>query len=487
MDHLEGDHVPFCLALSLSPTLCHMLGAEILLRRYLDYTDRQIEFGRRELARTAVDGDLRRLASIYYDRQIERRFSFTERYEKNILGALDYYQRKGRVEILATAATHAFFPFIASFPEAMNAQIEVAIGAYRRHFGKYPQGFWLPELGWTGEVEGYLQSFNFGYTIVDTHGMVFGRPPAKKGSFYPVKTPQGIFVIGRDFHAAEHLSRIVKAGGYRDNSRDAGYELPAELIGSFINRNGGRTSTGYKYWNSGRNGRGPLYNPREAGEKAAAHAREFLEERSARLQAAEKHMDGSPLSLCAFDADSLGRFWYEGPAFLESLFRMGRGYQNIQFMTPSEYLYKQDAGTFQVTMPEFSSGGVNGYAEMWLDSSNDWMYRHLSRAMERMVELAERFPDDSGLKERTLNQAAREILLVQASDWPRMLYRQESAEYARSRIEGSLRNFTTIYEALGSSYISTEWLTSLEKRHNIFPHINYRVFRRKRNGKNFGG
>jgi 1,4-alpha-glucan branching enzyme len=166
---------------------------------------------------------------------------------------------------------------------------------------------------------------------------------------------------------------------------------------------------------------------------------------------------------------------------------MGRGYQNIRFMTPSEYLYKQDAGTFQVLTPEFSSGGANGYAETWLDASNDWMYRHLSRAMDRMVELAERFPDDSGLKERTLNQAAREILLMQASDWPRMLYRQESAEYARGQIEGALRNFTTIYEALGSGYISTEWLTGLEKRHNIFPHINYRIFRRKHNGKNSGG
>ena len=61
-----------------------------------------------------------------------------------------------------------------------------------------------------------------------------------------------------------------------------------------------------------------------------------------------------------------------------------------------------------------------------------------------------------------------------------MLYKQESASYARSRIENSLRNFTTIYEALGSNYISTEWLTQLERRNNIFPAINYRVFRRKR-------
>jgi 1,4-alpha-glucan branching enzyme len=61
-----------------------------------------------------------------------------------------------------------------------------------------------------------------------------------------------------------------------------------------------------------------------------------------------------------------------------------------------------------------------------------------------------------------------------------MLYKQECAEYARNQIESALRNFTTIYEALGSNYISTEWLTNLERRNNVFPNINYRIFRRKK-------
>jgi 1,4-alpha-glucan branching enzyme len=107
------------------------------------------------------------------------------------------------------------------------------------------------------------------------------------------------------------------------------------------------------------------------------------------------------------------------------------------------------------------------------------MYRHALRALDRMVEIVDRFPDNTGLKERALNQATREILLALSSDWSKMLYKQENADYAKSRIESSLRNFTTIYEALGSNYISTEWLTQLEKRNNIFPNINYRVFRRR--------
>ncbi|MCL2411622.1 MAG: DUF1957 domain-containing protein, partial [Treponema sp.] len=168
------------------------------------------------------------------------------------------------------------------------------------------------------------------------------------------------------------------------------------------------------------------------------------------------------------------------PQFIETLFRMAAGYRDVKFVCPSEYLFKQEASSIQVVSPEFSSCGVNGYAENWLDVSNDWIYRHLFRAMERMSELAERFPDDTGLNERALNQAAREVLLAQSSDWPALLQKQESAEFARHRAENSLRNFTTIYEALGSNYISTEWLTTLERKHNLFPNINYRVFRRKK-------
>jgi 1,4-alpha-glucan branching enzyme len=268
---------------------------------------------------------------------------------------------------------------------------------------------------------------------------------------------------------------------YRNNGKDAGYELPAEQVEFFLTPGGSRPRTGFKYWSSAaQKDQKPLYDPRRAAEKAVEHARFFLERQNTRLSEAGKYMEEVPVSLCAFDADAIGRFWYEGPQFLEALFRLSAGYRELQFMTPSEYLYKQDISSFQTSIPEFSSQGTNGYAETWLDSSNDWMYRHLIRSMDRMRELAERFPDDMGLKERALNQAAREILLAAASDWPKMLYLEDSAEYARGQIEAALRNFTTIYEALGSNYISTEWLTSLEKRHNVFPHINYRVFRRKR-------
>jgi 1,4-alpha-glucan branching enzyme len=270
---------------------------------------------------------------------------------------------------------------------------------------------------------------------------------------------------------------MQKEGPYRDNNRDAVEDPENGEINPFIAKNGEKYHSGYKYRQKGND---RPYDPAAAKSRMQEQAREFLENLNGRLSAASAYMKETPISLCAFNADCFGRQWHGGDHFIESLFRLAAGYGELQFMTPSEYLFQQPISAIEASHPEFSSWGDNGYAELWLDSSNDWIYRHINHSIGRMVELADRFTEDSSLKERALNQAARELLLAQASDWPALLYREESAEYAKKQIESALQNFTTIYESLGRSHISAEWLTSLECRHNLFPNINYRVFRSRR-------
>jgi len=485
LNRLENDHVPFRLGLAVSPSLCHMLCDELLQRKYIAFADKQIEFGRRELERTAGDSALNKLAQIYYNHVVDRRIAYTEKYEKNILKAFDFYKRRGKMEILGCCATNAFLPFIGHNQETLQAQMETPVSIFRRHFGSCSQGFWLPCLGWTPAIEPFLKAYNYSYTIIDNHGLFFGSPAPAKGSFAPVKTPNGTFVIARDLYTAQEIEKITADELFRNNKRDIGYELPHEKVSLFQSAEGRRSATGFKYWahntaDGKSSGLNNIYNTQAAQAKTIEYANEFLANITARLEEASGLMKEPPISLFANNADNFGRLWHEGAVFLEALFRAAAGKKDIKIICPGEYIYKQNISSFQTVEPDFSSGGENGYAQTWLDVSNDWIYRHLYRSMERMTELAERFPDDTGLKERALNQAAREILLAQSSDWPALLYKQDSTEYARGKVENSLRNFTTIYEALGSNYISTEWLTTLERRHNIFPNINYRVFRRKK-------
>ncbi|HCM29029.1 MAG: glycoside hydrolase [Treponema sp. GWB1_62_6] len=482
-ERLDADRIPFKLAMSFSPTLCQMLADESLRARYLEHLDRLIDFGAKEVDRTSGDPEMNRLARFYYDRAVEDRHLYAERYERDILRAFDFYHKKGRIELLTTAATHAFLPFYASCPEAIQAQIEVALSVHRAAFGRNPQGFWLPELGWFPGVDEYLRSYNFAYTIVDTHGLMFADPVPGKGTFAPVKTASGLAVFGRDLAASREVwdaeNGYPADPAYRDFHRDVGYELPSKDMEDFLEIDGVRTATGFKYWAiTGRGAEKRIYDPDEAMIRMFDHASDFLDSRERRAESAFAITGESGVSLCAYTAELFGHWWFEGPAFIEELFREGATRSSLAFVTPSDAL--NSSGPLQTTTPELSTWGSNGYAETWLDASNDWTYRHIMRSVSRMIELAERFPDDGGLKERALNQAAREILLAQSSDWAVMLRNNNSPEYARRRIEESVANFTNIYDSLGGNYISTEWLTNLERRHNLFRDVNYRVFRTKR-------
>jgi 1,4-alpha-glucan branching enzyme len=93
-----------------------------------------------------------------------------------------------------------------------------------------------------------------------------------------------------------------------------------------------------------------------------------------------------------------------------------------------------------------------------------------------MTELAKRYPDEGGLKRKALNQAARELLLAQSSDWPFILSTGSTVPYAESRVKEHIYNFNYIYENLCRNTVNTEWLTKVEKKNNLFPDIDYRVF-----------
>jgi 1,4-alpha-glucan branching enzyme len=481
LTRLEQDAVPYRLAIALSPLLCGMLQDCDLNARFISYLDKKIEFGRKELDRNSQDPELQALSRYYYEADVERRIFYTERCNMNLLDLFRQFQATGKVELLTTAASYAFLPFYASRPEVISSQIETALVSHRRMFGKNPDGFWLPEFGWDGALEPCLKTYGFTYTMVTSHGMVLGNPPAAKGSFYPAKSKGGLVFLGRDFTAAGDLETLLAGddcSGFRNRFTDAGFELSLRALKPFIGRGKERCATGFRYHDGARARERRLYNPEEARQKAASLAREFLALRIKNLQEAQGHLAEPALSLCAFDSLCFGSSWYEGPAFLETLLREGAKSAKVELSCPADYIEKQ--GAFPVCEPEFSSWGEDGYAANWLDASNDWMYRHVFRAVQRMSEMTERFPNDTGLKERALNQAARELFLAMGADWPRMLNQGRDPEYARSQIEEALRNFTTIYESLGSNYISTERLTDLERRRPVFPFINYRMLARQK-------
>src|SRR5262249_42659556 len=153
--------------------------------------------------------------------------------------------------------------------------------------------------------------------------------------------------------------------------------------------------------------------------------------------------------LSPYDAELFGHWWYEGVEFLDLFVRKAYYDQNVfTLITPSDYLDRHP--TNQVAAPAASSWGADGYWQMWLNETNEWIYPHLRIAQERMTELAHLFESPDALQGRALRQAARELLLAQASDWPFILKTGTSPEYARKRVTEHLLRFTKIYEQLKS-------------------------------------
>jgi 1,4-alpha-glucan branching enzyme len=263
---------------------------------------------------------------------------------------------------------------------------------------------------------------------------------------------------------------------YREFYRDVGYDAPFEHVRPYVQPNGHRKMTGIKYQRiTGDSNFKEWYVPDNASRIAAEHAANFAFNRRAQAGHLAAVQGRPPVIVAPYDAELYGHWWYEGPQFLDDLFRQLHYDQDVvELVTPGDYLLRYP--TNQVVTPCASSWGKSGYNEYWVNESNSWIYRHLHAAGERMVELARRFPDAEGLTARALNQAARELLLAQSSDWAFIMTTGTMVPYAERRTNEHVVRFTRIYEGLLDGGVDEEWLREVESQDNLFPELDYRIY-----------
>ena len=96
------------------------------------------------------------------------------------------------------------------------------------------------------------------------------------------------------------------------------------------------------------------------------------------------------------------------------------------------------------------SWGDKGYSEVWLNGTNDWIYRHLHRARTAWSSWPATSRSPSGLQRRALNQAARELLLAQSTDWAFIMKTGTMVEYAKKRTRDHVARFNYLYRMLAS-------------------------------------
>lgn len=481
---LEGiaeDHLPCRLTLSLSPPLLNMLDDALLQARYLRHLDRLIALASHETARTRSDPPFSRLAEMYLQLFSQARETFLERYRGNLPRAFRRLQDAGVIEIISCAATHGYLPLLQVNEKAVRAQVQIGIDEYRRFFGRTPAGMWVPECGYYPGLDAILRAHGIRYFVVDTHAILYATPRPVYGTYAPLYCPSGVAVYGRDPSSSQQVwSSLVGYPGdpvYRDFYRDIGYDLDHAYLRPYLPPPGDRAPLGIKYYRiTGHTPEKAPYDPHRARERATQHARHFLSQCRHRVEWLRGKMDRPPLLVAPYDAELFGHWWFEGPQWLEGVIRQAATEPHtLQLITLSDYLHRLP--TNQVATPAASSWGAGGYHGVWLSEANRWIYPPLHRAADRMVELAARFPRAQGLQHRALNQAARELLLAQASDWAFLIQHGTAPHYATARVQRHLSRFTQLYDTLCAHRPDDVWLRTVETQDNIFPALDYRVYR----------
>lgn len=481
---LLKEGVPFKITMSISPPLANMLTDELLQSRYIRHIDNLIELAEKELDRTKQENqsEFYELAKMYLDIFTSCRHTFVEQYDCNLIKAFRSIQDSGNLEIMTCGATHGFLPLMQHSPEMIRGQVLTAVGDYNRHFGRSPKGIWLPECGYFPGLDNFLAEAGLGYFVVDAHGLEYAEPRPKNGVYAPVMCPSGVAAFARDLESSKQVwsSEEGYPGDYdyREFYRDVGFDLPMEYIQKYVHPDGIRLNTGLKYYritgNQDLRHRQP-YNRHNAMEKAASHASNFMFNRERQIDWLADKMDGKPLILAPYDAELYGHWWFEGPQWLNFLFRKVAYDQSMfEFTTPRHFL--EGEPELQLSQPAASSWGDKGYNEVWINGSNDWIYMHLHRAGERMVELARMESRGDPLVERAVKQAQRELLLAQSSDWAFIITTKTSVEYAISRTDNHLVRFNQLYTQITQGCIDPEFLTDIEGKDNIFPDLDPNVY-----------
>ncbi|MEM8643162.1 MAG: glycoside hydrolase family 57 protein [Cyanobacteria bacterium P01_G01_bin.54] len=479
---LKRDGIDFALTLTLTPPLLSMLLDPLLQERY-DHHLRQLQtLAAQEVERNQHHGHVHYLAE-HYVQEFQAVRQTWERYQGNLVTAFKQFRDRGNLDIITCGATHGYFPLMKMYPQAVWAQIKVACEHYESIFGAPPKGIWLPECAYYNGVERLLADAGLRYFLTDGHGVVYARPRPRFGTYAPIFTETGVAVFGRDQESSQQVwsSEVGYPGDpeYREFYKDLGWEAEYEYIKPYIMPNGERKNVGIKYHKITNRAASlsekALYDPYWAKDKAAEHAGNFVFNRDQQVQHLYEIMQRPPVIVSPYDAELFGHWWYEGPWFLDQVFRKSwSDQQTYKTVHLSDYL--QQEPTQQVCMPAQSSWGFQGFHEFWLNQTNAWIYPHLHKATERMIELSG-FEAADDLQARALNQAARELLLAQSSDWAFIMRTGTMVPYAERRTRSHLQRFTKLYEDLCARSIDSGWLQKVEQIDNIFPEIDYRAYR----------
>jgi 1,4-alpha-glucan branching enzyme len=493
---LSAQQISPKVTIGLTPVLLEQLADPRFAARFLDYLEQKVQSAREDqrLFTGRNESHLARLAGMWAELYRRTAAFFVGELSSNLIGALRRLQKREAVEVLASAATHAYLPLLA-LESSVRAQIDIGAASYRRHFGTRPRGFWLPECAYrpatrwippfediralqTAErssLDRLLGAAGLQYFLVDARQLRGSAPDYARHSPCRVhwvdgrdRTAAPVAMFTRDF---ETTARVWQ--------HDTGY--PGNPV--YLEFHKKQREGSLRYWRI-TDRRADLaykqpYVPEWAFAQVQAHAAHFAQVLRERLRIHRQQTGERGVVVAAFDTELFGHWWFEGPQWVAALLRRLTADGEVTLTTCQEYL-RQSPPERTVQLAE-SSWGDGGDHRVWWQTGTRQLWHDIYEAECAMQQLMERIQekDLDPQRARLIRQCGRELLLLQSSDWPFMISTGSTADHARQRFALHHKNFQTCREWAERSMVGAilaedecRRLGEMEKQNAIFPDLD---------------
>jgi len=447
------------LTMGLTPILLEQLGHERFKSGFVEYlTERgqRAHNDRQEFERTNQP-HLAHLAD-RWEKWYAARLEHFERIGRDIGREFAARCREGHIQILTSNATHAYMPLMLN-DQSINAQMSAGVHTSQARLGIQPRGMWLPECAYRPQWDNWLPSVLYdnprsrpgletfisgaGVThfFVDTHLITGGQPlgTLDNGNFRPVGEAQLFWDTKRGWrdvlepvgvssgHDAPRCFAFGRHPRVSEQVWSGAIGYPGN--GTYLEFHKKHSERGLRYWKVTHNKAGlgdkDMYYPDDIAAKVYEHAQHFCNVVREVLREHRDRTGRQGVCVAPFDAELFGHWWFEGPRFLRDVV----------------LTLANDPSDKVVRMPE-GSWGEKGNHSVWINDRNRWMWEMEYRAENRMLKLLHELPwrtneTVAGL----LQRAGRQLLLLQASDWPFVVHSHGAVDYGIQRFAGHATNF----------------------------------------------
>ncbi|MBD3351012.1 MAG: DUF1957 domain-containing protein [Candidatus Lokiarchaeota archaeon] len=471
------------IMIGVVPVLAEQLADAYMNDRFCEYMEDKIKRAQNDLERFGSTDKKKKVADYWLNHYTKIYQAYHELFFGNILGSLKWLQEEGIIEIITSAATHGFLPLM-EYDSGIYSQIHIGLKTYRKYFDSKANGFWLPECAYRYKkdnrraIDEWLADEGIRFFIVENIGIeratfIENKNHEKAPTTYRgYKLESGVCVFGRNYLTSKQV--WSPKYGYPGDPYYLEFHSKDSQSGLRYNR---ITGTNDK----------EIYQPNLAKERINSHVLHFnsLVYEDV-VNKSEEIKEAPPIILAPYDCELFGHWWHEGVEWIEKLYELFSGQTSVKTMTLNEYIDNY-SDTFSTIRMKASTWGENGDFTVWNSPEHNWLWPYVNdcrRQLENVLQLIE----DTGRNpltkrdQRILKQACREILLIEGSDWPFLLYTNQAREYANKRWHNHHQRFNKLIWALKnldeSNRLNEDELRQMEDIDNPWPNIDYNDFKR---------